>query len=162
MERIAPMIKNLLPKKGSFFVSSINIGTYKLVETGHLLVASSYFYKTVCTNDKGEGLFHDMVGDGIGFGPISNHESDDFLHYITCEDIDGDQIFECRKGRYTGPASGEGTFTLLGGTGKYKGIEGSGKHRFEGLNYNYHDPENPGHAGPVQARATSKGSYTLP
>ena len=152
----------MLPKQGTFSVSEVNIGSYKLIEIGPLIVASIYFYKIITTNEEGGGLFHDMIGDGVGMGPISGPESDDFLHYATYEDADGDRIFGCAKGEFIGPASGKGTFAILGGTGKYEGIQGNGEHSFEGLNYNYHDPDNPNPDGPVQAKAKKKGQYTMP
>ena len=155
------MVKRKMPTEGKFSVSLACIGGYQLVETGPCQSASIYHYKIISfSEDSQQGLFHDMVGNGIGMGPIGNHD-DDVIHYATYEDSEGDRIFERFEGCYTGPASGKGTFTLLGGTGKYEGIQGSGRQSFKGLNYNYHDPENPNSTGPVQLKALKTGQYKL-
>jgi len=151
-----------VPQHGKFAVSLACIGEYKLVDIGLYVSASIYDYKIITfSDDRDDLLFHDMIGNGIGMGPIGGPEEDDVIHYATYVDSEGDKIFERFKGIYTGPASGNGIFVFLGGTGKYQDIQGKGEQWFKGLNYNYHDPENPNPSGPVQVKAKKTGEYRL-
>ena len=156
------MVQSKIPQKGLFSVSLACIGEYQLIETGPCLSASIYHYTIIALSENNsQGIFHDMVGKGIGMGPIGGPEGDDIIHYATYEDQEGDRIYEWFEGRFTGHASGKGTLTLFGGTGKYQDIRGMGEQHFTGLNYNYHDPENPNPTGPVQLKAQKTGKYRL-
>ena len=124
-------------------------------------VASVYRYKSISQNNEGHGIFHDMVGQSVAMGPVETIGGDDKKAFTTYEDADGDQIFESSVGEFTEESSGIGSFTLHGGTGKYRGITGEGKMEFGALNYNYHDPDNPNPSGPVQSKAIRRGQYRI-
>ncbi len=76
------MVKRKMPTEGKFSVSLACIGSYQLVETGPCQSASIYHYKIISfSEDSQQCLFHDMVGNGIGMGPIGGHEEEDVIHY---------------------------------------------------------------------------------
>lgn len=107
-----------LPKAGSFAITTTITATAPAAfDAGGGRWAAIFEARTISINDAGSGLFHHMSGHCIGSDLLGRLNG-----VCTYVDRDGDKIVES-FGRETGGRSGTGT--LLGGTGKYKGIEGS-------------------------------------
>jgi hypothetical protein len=107
-----------LAKQGNFTVSytSIQIGTNSL-DPGDGKSPYTREWSIVATNDAGSGLFHNMSAKCFGVGVAGG-----ITGYCLYVDKDGDKFLEPI---YREPGASKGTATLTGGTGKFKGIEGS-------------------------------------
>jgi hypothetical protein len=107
-----------LPKQGSFVVTYTVAGSAPAAfDAGGGQWAVIFDARLITTNEAGGGMFHNSAGHCIG--------SEMFGHLAgTCLwiDMDGDRFVETIN-RQAGAAKGTGT--LINGTGKYKGIEGS-------------------------------------
>lgn len=79
----------------------------------------------VSRNDKGNGMFHNLGLRCFGFIDISEGKASSIGRCLET-DGDGDQIFSTFENK-----SGAGSHTLIGGTGKFKGI--SGQQAFSGV-----------------------------
>ncbi len=134
-----------LPKQGTHSYSWTFSGPYEVIQVGEDEWAWVAHYTMASWNDAGEGLFHNMSGDCIGVG-LGEEESG----YCTYVDADGDMIFEA----WQGTGAGTGTDTLLGGTGKYVGLQGTAEYEY------VYFPDNP--EGTFLGKGHSEGSYTLP
>ena len=107
-----------LPKQGSFTGTHTVAATAPAAfDTGGGQWAVIFDARVISTTDAGSGIFHKISGHCIG--------SDMFGHLTgTCLWVDGDgDKFAETINREAGLPKGTGT--LIGGTGKYKGIEGS-------------------------------------
>ena len=107
-----------LPKQGSFVVNYAVAGSAPAAfDAGGGQWAVIFDARLITTNEAGAGMFHNSAGHCIGsemFGRLAG----------TCLwiDMEGDKFVETIN-RDAGAAKGTGT--LLNGTGKYKGIQGS-------------------------------------
>jgi hypothetical protein len=136
-----------LPKQGTFTVTYTDAGTSPAgFDTGGGKWAFIFDTRLITTNDAGSGLFHNMSGHCIGSGI-----GDSNTGYCLFTDKDGDKFVEPIN-RQAGAT--KGTATLTGGTGKYKGIEGSLEFQTVPL-----AETAPGHYNNIGKK---KGSYKLP
>ena len=140
-----------LPKKGTYSISWTASGPYTAVEIGEEKWAWSSRFTVVIWNDAGEGIYHNMSANCVGMG-TNERELAPFTDsgYCSYVDADGDKIFEY----YYEKETGKGTTTLLGGTGRYAGIQGSDTYEYVST------PDAP--QGTFNQIGHSKGSYTLP
>lgn len=140
-----------LPKKGTYSTSWTFSGSYTAVEIGEDKWASSSRFTLVIGNDAGKGVFHDMSANCVGMA-TDERELAPFTDsgYCSYVDADGDKIFEYWYEKETG----KGAATLLGGTGKYAGIQGSDTYQY------VYTPGAP--HGTLDGYGHTKGSYTLP
>jgi len=139
-----------LPKQGTHSISWTFSGPYTAIEIGEDQWAWSSTFTIVVWNDAGEGLYHDMSANCVGMGseePDAPFTDSGYCSYV---DADGDRMFEY----WTETGEGKGTDTLLGGTGKYAGIQGGGTYEYS---YTPDAPE-----GTFNGYGHTKGSYTLP
>ena len=100
------------------------VGKAHQIEEGHFYWVGEF--SGTFFNDKGEGsLFHRAGAKCPAFfdANYNTHEST-AGGYCVLSDTDGDQAFVTWESAGT-PASGPGTFTYPGGTGKYEGISGT-------------------------------------
>jgi hypothetical protein len=130
----APASAQQLPKNGSIsfhtgwkYVADVLNATDKHV-VGKGNVTGITF------NDKGTGPLH--------LGPANCFESFIIIEgkgqdkgYCAFGDPDGDRIFTEFTGTF-GPEGGNGTNNIIGGTGKYAGIQGSGPWKCKGAGNN--------------------------
>jgi hypothetical protein len=72
----------------------------------------------ISRNDKGSGMFHDLAMRCFGFIDIVDGKPSSIGRCVEV-DKDGDQVFSTFENK-----AGAGAHTLIGGTGKYKGITG--------------------------------------
>ena len=139
-----------LPKEGPYSTSWTFSGPYTAIEIGEDQSAWSSTFTVVIWNDAGEGVLHNMSGNCVGMGSQAPNAPFTDSGYCTYADADGNQIFE----HWYEKESGKGTMTMLGGTGKFTGIQA-------GATYEYvYTPDAP--EGTFNGYGHSKGSYTLP
>lgn len=79
----------------------------------------------ISRNDKGSGMFHDLAMRCFGFIDIVDGKPSAIGRCVEV-DKDGDQVFSTFENK-----AGVGAHTLIGGTGKYKGI--TGQQAFNGI-----------------------------
>jgi hypothetical protein len=116
-----------LPKSGTI---SIHTG-WRVVadplEVGDKMMQGHGSVVGVSFNDKGSGPLHG--GPAICFFTFFARDGGDVSKgYCAFGDIDGDKIFTDWDGRNDGTVN-QGINRIVGGTGKYKGISGSGPWR---------------------------------
>lgn len=134
-----------LPKQGTFSAHWTVSGAYKAIEMGEDLWAQVNEQIIMITNDAGDGLFHNMSGECVGYGLGTEEKG-----YCNFVDSDGDKIFE----QYAGDVeTNAATGTALEGTGKYAGIEATFEYRWVNL---------PSADGAFNIVGVKEGSYTLP
>ena len=132
-----------LPKQGTYSTTWVFSGPYTVIELGDQWAGMAHF-ALVVWNDAGEGVLHDMAGDCVGMGLGTAWSG-----YCSYEDADGDKIFD-----HWIDVDEQGTRTLLGGTGKYEGIQGTNEYEF------VYTPDAP--EGTFNGIGHETGSYTLP
>jgi hypothetical protein len=137
-----------LPKAGSFSVTTTIAATAPAAfDTGGGRGAVIFEARAIAINDAGSGLFHHRSGHCIGSDLLGRLNG-----VCIYTDGDGDKIIESFV-REAGTRSGTGT--LIGGTGKYKGIEGS-------LEFTESPPLADTAPGQRNLISTGGGRYTLP
>ena len=139
-----------LPKQGTHSLTWTFSGPYTAIEIGEDQWAWSSTYTLIIWNDAGEGFFHDMSGICVGMGSEEPEAPFTDSGYCSYVDADGDKIFT----HWYETEADKGTQILLGGTGKYAGVQG-------GDTYEYvYTPDAP--EGVFNGYGHAEGSYTLP
>ena len=143
---------------GKEATESITLGVYstgKVIAFGNDYMHGSYEGFGVFVGDTGKEMLHGATGRGVGEWQVekgSYSENGGAVYTL----LNGDKIY----GRFFDSGKpGEtpkGTTTLLGGTGKCAGIEGSGEYTMQTL-----VPSNEG-AVPFQGLLKMKFHYKLP
>jgi hypothetical protein len=122
-----------LPKSGSASAHSGWSFTGQLKDLGDGHVTSSGVYWGTSFNDAGKGFLHKMAWVCPGVTII--YYGSFVLHgYCALTDSDGDKIYGTSEGK--GPAEGVdlvGVVNYEGGTGKYRGIQGSHTYKCSGI-----------------------------
>jgi len=115
-----------LPKEGSFTTTYIAMYNEQEVETLPKRYAGSFDAHVVHLNDAGSGFLHRMSGRCIGAGGNINDEGGTKnVGQCILTDSDGDRVnVQIENGRERRGVTTTGTGTIVGGTGKYAGIQG--------------------------------------
>lgn len=143
-----------LAKQGSFSNHDAWTGVIKdVLVLGEEHVVYNYSFSGVVTNDAGEGVFHNSSSHCLGMGSTVGGRTSNRGNCVYT-DLDGDQIFDEWQDEGTEERAG-GSGRLIGGTGKYAGIEGQ---------YEYERIElRPAAEGTFQGYTTKMtGDYRLP
>lgn len=113
-----------LPKSGIISINSIFKGDAPIKFND---AYSHYTSIGVTFNETGSGLLH-MGKVACAYGNFTHKEINKGTGFCAFEDKDGDSIFVQHAG--TGNAKGEvsGANDIIGGTGKFEGISGSGSY----------------------------------
>jgi hypothetical protein len=100
------------------------VGKAHQIEEGHFYWVGEF--SGTFFNDEGDGsLFHRAGGKCPAFFDANYNTNEATAGgYCVLSDTDGDKAFVTWESSGT-PASGPGTFTYTGGTGKYEGISGT-------------------------------------
>jgi hypothetical protein len=149
-----PETQAQLPKEGTLSYTDIYSGTYKVLPLGQEGVQMTYEVMGLFLSDTGEGLFHNTSFHCIGaLHAVKGEFNDDSGSCVSIRP-DGDKIFSTYKsaGKMGGP--GKGTSTIVGGTGKLVGIQGSADFTRIALR--------PVAEGTFQGYDKAKGQYKLP
>jgi hypothetical protein len=113
-------------KEGTFSFVAVGSGTLNKLQLGEDRAQVSYEKLGGATSPTGEGLFHDASIRCVGGFHLLNGSFDDDSGACVVTRPDGDQVFYVYRGAGTPHVGTKGTFTLVGGTGKMKGITGGG------------------------------------
>jgi hypothetical protein len=146
--------KAQIPKEGTASQTWAYSGTFKALPMGQEGVQMTYEVMGVGIADTSEGLFHNASFRCLGALHAVKGEYNDDSGFCVSIRPDGDQVFSIYKA--TGKLGGiaKGTETLVGGTGKLVGIQGSSEFtRFD---------VRPAAEGTFQGYERSKGHYKLP
>ena len=95
----------------------------KTVQTAEGIFQGAGVLTGATFNDAGSGMMHNGEGQCfLSYDTLTNTNKG----YCAWGDPDGDRIFTSFTGTIGGPGLDHGTNIITGGTGKYKGITGSG------------------------------------
>lgn len=113
-------------KQGSDPFTCMYSGTSVRIPLDEGNFLGSYEAKGVLVSDSGKGPFHNMSQHHVGvihFGPNGGK----LTGYVTLADPQGDKVLiEFHEdGAKPPPAENSGTGTIIHGTGKFKGVEGT-------------------------------------
>jgi len=116
-----------MPKEGASSYIIGYSGTYKIVAMGQERVQMTYEVLGVIVSDASDCLLQNASLRCVGsFHAIKGAYEDD-SGFCVCTRPDGDQLFTSYKASGRLGGAGKGTVTYVGGTGKFIGIQGSGK-----------------------------------
>ena len=117
-----------LPKQGTDSFTNVWVATsLNLIQQGNRTFGS-YEIDGVARNDAGAPMF-DLFGQRcIGFGEFLENNPEHDVGTCTFTDRVGDHIFASYSSGKSNSKDGErGTYEVIGGTGKFAGITGSGE-----------------------------------
>ena len=149
------VIAEEMAKEGMISGTSTTHGTYKAIAMPKESVQLNYECWGVGISDTGEGLLHNSTYHCLGslYAVKGIFKNDFGLCEYTL--ADGNKLYMTFEGAGEfGKPSGKGSWTIIGGTGKYQGITGSGEmERFD---------LRPAAEGTFQSYSKDKGSWKLP
>jgi hypothetical protein len=151
---IGSEIKAQTPKEGTTSFKSVYSGTYKSLAMGQELVHMTYEFTGGSIGDTPNDFTHNASFRCIGAFHANKGEYKDERAFCVATRPDGDQIFSVYKSSGKLGSGNKGTYTLVGGTGKMAGIQGSGEYNSFELR--------PQAEGSFQGISIQKGQYKLP
>ena len=123
----APFSNAEMAKEGSGSGIQYIITKYNVLPMGKGVVQINYEGWGINQSDTGKGLVHNasthIVGGLLLVKGVYKNDSG----MICFTRPDGDQVFTTYKASGVAGKTGKGTFTYVGGTGKFVGIQGSGE-----------------------------------
>jgi hypothetical protein len=146
--------KAQVPKEGTTSFTSGYSGTFKVLPMGQERLQMTYEFMGVSIGDTPEDFFHNTSFRCIGAFRAVKGEYNDGSTFCVATRPDGDQIFSTYKTAGKLGRGFKGTYTIVGGTGKLVGIQGSGE--LTGIHVR------PAAEGTFQEYARQKGQYKLP
>lgn len=149
-----PVVAEEMAREGSGSSRIYWTGTFDVLPMGKERVQMNYEGYSVYVSDTEKGLLHHATGHVVGglLAVKGVYENDSGL--ISYTRPDGDQIFLTYKCSGTMGKSAKGTIILVGGTGKFIGITGTGE-------FTRHSLRAPA-KGVFASFAVSKSSWKLP
>ena len=141
-------------KEGTTSFTSSYSGTFKILAMGQERVQMTYEFMGVSIGDTPEDLSHNASFRCIGTWHAVKGEYNDGSTFCVATRPDGDQIFSTYKTAGKLGRGYKGTYTVVGGTGKLVGIQGSGECTGFELR--------PAAEGTFQGYTKQKGHYKLP
>jgi len=143
-----------IPKEGTTSWTSAYSGTFKVLAMGQERLQMTYEFTGANIDDTPKDLNHNASFRCIGSFHAVKSEYNDGSTFCVTTRPDGDQIFSTYKTAGKLGGGYKGTYTIVGGTGKLVGIQGSGE--ITGFDLR------PAAEGTFQAYAKHKGHYKLP
>jgi hypothetical protein len=139
-----------LPRSGTISIHTGWKVVAEPIEVGEKITQGHGNVVGVSFNEKGSGPLHG--GPAICFFTFFARDGGDVSKgYCSFGDIDGDKIFTDWDGKNDGKVN-QGINRIVGGTGKYKGITGSGPWKIQDT----------GPAGAGASHVTQRFDYKLP
>ena len=111
---------------GKFNASGMGSWEMNVMNAGNGNMAITYDGNAGLADKNPESIFDKSTMNCVGGLTLVNGKFEDETGMCTFYLIDGEKIFINYKGKGTGGQGGSGTFNIVGGTGKYKKITGSG------------------------------------
>jgi len=114
-----------MPKEGTSSGTNTYAGTHKVIPLDNDRFVMVYDNMGVRVDDSGQGPFHGMATHNVGVAYFEKGVGR-LKGYITSIDKDGDKIFiELTEEASQIASPTNGTGKLIGGTGKFSGIQGT-------------------------------------
>jgi hypothetical protein len=123
----APFVNAEMAKEGSTSDTSSWITHYTILAMGKGRVQINYEGYGINLSDTGEGILHNASAYVVGSLHVVKGRYEDDSGFIRYTRPDGDNIFMTYKCAGMAGKTGKGTFTFVGGTGKFVGIQGGGE-----------------------------------
>jgi hypothetical protein len=149
-----PETQAQIPKEGTTSFTGAYSGTLKALPMGQESVQITYECMGVIIGDTPEDPNHNSSNRCLGAFHAVKGEYKDDSGFCVQTLPDGDQIFIAYKSAGKLGRGYKGTYTVVGGTGKWVGIQGSGE--FTGTEVR------PAAEGTFQIYERVKGHYKLP
>ena len=111
---------------GKFNASGMGSWEMNVMNAGNGNMAITYDGNAGLADKNPESIFDKSTMNCVGGLTLVNGKFEDETGMCTFYLIDGEKIFINYKGKGTGGQGGSGTFNIVGGTGIYKDISGSG------------------------------------
>ena len=143
-----------IPKEGTISYTAIYSGTSKVLALGEERVQVTYEHMGVTLGETGDDIFHNATLHCIGSLRRVKGSYDDDSGSCVITRPDGDKAFLTYGGTHSA-TGGKATNTLVGGTGKLAGLQGS-------LEATRLPPLRPASPGTYQGMSKLKGQYKLP
>ncbi len=144
-----------IPKEGTSSGIVAFSNTFKALPMGQERVQITYEVFGVVITDSPDAIMHKASQHCLGAMHVIKGAYDDDGGFCVNTRPDGDKIFLTYKASGKMGQNAKGTFTYVGGTGKFVGIQGGGEiERITGVR--------PAADGTVQGYNISKGHYKLP
>jgi hypothetical protein len=143
-----------MAKEGTFAGTNSYAGTYKVTPMDKDRYVISYENMGVQVEDSGQGPLHGMSTLNMGIQYFEKGVGK-LRAYMTCMDKDGDKILWelIEEASQLGASASSGTGKMMGGTGKFTGIQGSMEYTRRSMR--------PVADGTIQAIAKYKGSWKM-
>jgi len=122
----SPVFAEEMAKEGTGSTKGYYSGSYQTLAMGKERVQLNYEGFGIYVDDSGSGLLHNATSHVLGAMHIVEGVLED-SGFSVCTRPDGDKVFMTYKATGQMGSSVKGTFTIVGGTGKFTGIEGGGE-----------------------------------
>lgn len=142
-----------MAKEGAITGKNYLSGTSKVLAMGQERLQMNYEGGGVTVNDTGKGFSHLAAAYVMGTLHVEKGVFEE-SGFMVITPTDGDKIYATYKGSGTLGKSAKGTWTYVGGTGKYTGMGGSGE-------FTRHALQN-ATEGVWTSMSLWKGNYKLP
>jgi hypothetical protein len=142
-----------MAKEGSSTGKNYLSGTFKVLPMGEERLQMNYEGAGVIVDDTGKGLLHNAATYILGALHAVKGTFEE-TGFMVITPTDGDKVYATYKGSGTLGKGAKGTWTYVGGTGKYVGIEGAGEFTRYGLQN--------ATEGVWTSMSLTKGNYKLP
>ncbi len=152
----AATVEAQIPKEGSSSMTFVYSATYKALPMGPMgqeRLQMTYENMGVIIGDTGNELLHNTSVRCLGALHAVKGETNNSGFCVGTRP-DGDQIFWTYQSTGKLGAGSKGTSTIVGGTGKFIGIQGSSEYT--------DSPLRPAAEGTFQGYSKVKGQYKLP
>ena len=111
---------------GKFNASGMGSWEMNIMNAGNGNMAITYDGNAGLSDKNPESIFDKSTMNCVGGLTLVSGKFEDETGMCTFYLSDGEKVFINYKGKGTGGQGGSGTFTIVGGTGKYEKITGSG------------------------------------
>jgi hypothetical protein len=148
-----PVVGEEIAKEGSASGKTYWVGTFDVLPMGEERVQMNYVAHGISVGDNEKNIFHNASGHVVG-GLHAVKGAYEDSGFCTFTRPDGDKLFFTYKASGTLGKSAKGTFTYVGGTGKFVGLQGGG----EFTRYSLRPPSK----GFFASFSVSKANWKLP
>ncbi len=136
---------------GKFNASGMGSWEVNVMNAGNGNMAITYDGNAGLTDKEPDSIFDKSTMNCVGGLTLVAGKFDDETGMCTFYLIDGEKVFINYKGKGTGGVGGSGDFVIVGGTGKYENIKGTGFSSRQNLK---------GKAGMAHSMNQMSGEYT--